>query len=113
MRQMFRGFAVGSGLLAGIASQALAQPFTLDEKINPTELKLEPYRAGGGKADGRLYGAVVTQTQEAQLKVQQGTLVSSDPAAVATGLKASQTQYQALLSVITALQQDNLFSHLQ
>lgn len=52
------------------------------------------------------------QTQEAQLKVQQGTLVSSDPAAVATGLKASQTQYQALLSVITALQQDNLFSHL-
>lgn len=52
------------------------------------------------------------QTQEAQLKVQQGTLVSSDPAAVATGLKASQTQYQALLSVITALQQNNLFSHL-
>ncbi len=52
------------------------------------------------------------QTQEAQLKVQQGSLVASDPAAVATGLQASQTQYQALLSVITALQQDNLFNHL-
>jgi flagellar hook-associated protein 3 FlgL len=52
------------------------------------------------------------QTQEAQLKVQQGQLVSSDPAKVATDLKANQTQYQALLSVITALQQNNLFSHL-
>jgi flagellar hook-associated protein 3 FlgL len=47
------------------------------------------------------------------LKVQQGALVSADPAAVATDLKASQTQYQALLSVITALQQNNLFSRLQ
>jgi len=53
------------------------------------------------------------QTQEAQLKVQQGSLVSSDPAAVATDLKANETQYQALLSVITALQQTNLFDHLQ
>jgi flagellar hook-associated protein 3 FlgL len=53
------------------------------------------------------------QTQEAQIKVQQGQMVSSDPAKVATDLKANQTQYQALLSVITALQQDNLFSHLR
>lgn len=53
------------------------------------------------------------QTQEAQLKVQQGQMVSADPAKVATELKSNQTQYQALLSVITALQQNNLFSHLQ
>lgn len=53
------------------------------------------------------------QTQEAQIKVQQGQLVSSDPAKVATDLKASQTQYQALLSVVTALQQDNLFNHIK
>jgi flagellar hook-associated protein 3 FlgL len=53
------------------------------------------------------------QTQEAQLKVQQGSLVASDPATVATQLKSSQTQYQALLSVVTALQQDNLFNHLK
>jgi flagellar hook-associated protein 3 FlgL len=52
------------------------------------------------------------QTEEAQLKVQQGALVSSDPATVATELKSNETQYQALLSVITALQQNNLFSHL-
>lgn len=53
------------------------------------------------------------QTQEAQIKVQQGQLVSSDPVKVATDLKASQTQYQALLSVVTALQQDNLFNHIK
>ncbi|HMF53714.1 MAG TPA: hypothetical protein VK593_05150, partial [Edaphobacter sp.] len=52
------------------------------------------------------------QTQEAQLKVQQGSLISSDPATVATGLKANETQYEALLSVVTALQQTNLFDFL-
>lgn len=54
-----------------------------------------------------------TQTQEAQLKVQQGSLVSSDPAEVATDLSANETQYQALLSTITALQQTNLFQFMQ
>jgi flagellar hook-associated protein 3 FlgL len=53
------------------------------------------------------------QTQEAQLKVQQSALVASDPAAVATALKSNQTQYQALLSVVTMLQGTNLFDHLQ
>jgi flagellar hook-associated protein 3 FlgL len=54
-----------------------------------------------------------TQTQEAQLKVQQGSLVSSNPAEVATNLKSTEVQYQALLSTITALQQENLFSLMQ
>ncbi|HEY0162749.1 MAG TPA: flagellar hook-associated protein FlgL [Edaphobacter sp.] len=53
------------------------------------------------------------QTQEAQLKVQQGSLVSSDPAQVATDLKNNQTQYQALLSVVSLLQQTNLFDVIQ
>jgi flagellar hook-associated protein 3 FlgL len=52
------------------------------------------------------------QTQEAQLKAQQSTLVAADPAAVATQLKSNQVQYQALLSVITALQRVNLFDYL-
>jgi flagellar hook-associated protein 3 FlgL len=53
------------------------------------------------------------QTEEAQLKAQQGTLVASDPAAVATQLKSTEVQYQALLSVITALQKVNLFDYLR
>ena len=52
------------------------------------------------------------QTQEAQLKTQQGALVAADPAMVATQLKSNQVQYQALLSVITALQKLNLFDYL-
>jgi flagellar hook-associated protein 3 FlgL len=52
------------------------------------------------------------QTQEAQLKAQQSSLVAADPATVATQLKSNQLQYQALLSVITALQKVNLFDYL-
>jgi len=52
------------------------------------------------------------QTQEAQLKAQQSSLVAADPAAVATELKSNQVQYQALLSVITALQKINLFDYM-
>lgn len=53
------------------------------------------------------------QSQEAQLKVAQGTLVAADPAAIATALKTNQTQYQALLSVISSLNQTNLFNYLK
>ena len=53
------------------------------------------------------------QTQEAQLKVQQGSMVAADPADVATQLKSNQTQYQAMLSVFTALQKVNLFDYLR
>jgi len=53
------------------------------------------------------------QTQEVQLKAQQSALVAADPATVATELKSNQVQYQALLSVITALQKINLFDYLR
>ena len=53
------------------------------------------------------------QTEEAQLKEQQGALVAADPAAVATQLKSTQIQYQALLGVVTALQKVNLFDYLR
>jgi flagellar hook-associated protein 3 FlgL len=50
------------------------------------------------------------QTEESQLKVAQGNLVSADPAAVATQLSQAETQHQALLSVINALGGTDLFS---
>lgn len=53
------------------------------------------------------------ETEEAQLKAQQGALVAADPAAVATQLKSTQVQYQALLGVVTALQKVNLFDYLR
>jgi flagellar hook-associated protein 3 FlgL len=51
-----------------------------------------------------------TQTEESQLKVAQGALVSADPVAVATQLSQAEVQHQALLSVINALGSSNLFS---
>lgn len=53
-------------MCAGAARVASAQPFTLDEKIKPTELKLQPAPGGDPKFTGRLYGATITQTQPAQ-----------------------------------------------
>jgi flagellar hook-associated protein 3 FlgL len=53
------------------------------------------------------------QTQEAQMKAQQGSLVASDPAAIATQLKSNQTQYEALLNVISSLNKVNLFDYLK
>jgi flagellar hook-associated protein 3 FlgL len=50
------------------------------------------------------------QTEETQLTVAQSSLVSADPAAVATLLSTSETQHQALLSVINALAGPDLFS---
>jgi flagellar hook-associated protein 3 FlgL len=53
------------------------------------------------------------QTQKAQLQAAQTTLVAADPAQVATDLKSNQTQYQALLSVISSLNSTNLFSYMK
>ena len=57
--------------------------------------------------------SLYTQTQEAQLKVQQGSLVAADTATVATQLSSAETQHQALLSVMSAVQKVNLFDYLQ
>jgi flagellar hook-associated protein 3 FlgL len=51
-----------------------------------------------------------TQTEESQLQVEQSSLVSADPASVATQLSAAETQHQALLSVINTLGSRDLFS---
>lgn len=53
------------------------------------------------------------QTEETQFKVQQGNLVSADPASVATKLSSAEVQNQALMSVMTALEKTDLFDYLQ
>jgi hypothetical protein len=64
-------------IAGGTARTATAQPFTLDEKIKPTELKLEPLRSGDPKTDGRVYGATITQTQPVQYFFVQGVSIYS------------------------------------
>ena len=53
------------------------------------------------------------QTEESQLRVQQGSLVSADPVSIATQLKSAEVQRQALMSVMSAVQKNNLFDYLQ
>ena len=60
-----------------LATRVAAQPFTLDDKIKPTELKLAPYRAGDPKADGRVYGDVIAQTAPTQYFFVQGLSIFS------------------------------------
>jgi flagellar hook-associated protein 3 FlgL len=54
------------------------------------------------------------QTQATQYEAQQSTLLSADPATVATDLKTAETQQQALLAVTAALDsQQDLFSYMK
>lgn len=53
------------------------------------------------------------QTDETFLKAQQTTLTTADPVIVASDLKSAETQHQALLSVMAAIQQVNLFSYMK
>jgi len=54
-----------------------------------------------------------SSTQEAVYQAQQSTLLSADPASVATDLNAAEVQHQALLGVTSALEgAQDLFSYL-
>jgi flagellar hook-associated protein 3 FlgL len=52
------------------------------------------------------------QTDASQLTVQQSSLVGADTATVASQLSSNETQYQAMLNVMTALQKTDLFDYL-
>lgn len=52
------------------------------------------------------------QTDASQLTVQQSSLVAADTATVASQLSSNETQYQAMLNVMTALQKTDLFDYL-
>ncbi len=53
------------------------------------------------------------QTQNANLTVQQSSLIGTDQVQVATQLRATETQQQALLSVVAALSKGSLFDYLK
>jgi flagellar hook-associated protein 3 FlgL len=53
------------------------------------------------------------QTQAANVQVQQSDLLSIDTATVATNLQNAEVQHQALISVVSGLSQNDLFSYLK
>jgi len=111
--------AAGSGVLGALnqlisdfSSGATTAALTADTGALTTALgQLSAQRSTLDSALSRLQTtSTYAQTEESQLKVAQGNLVSADPAAVATQLSQSETQHQALLSVINALSGPTLFS---
>jgi hypothetical protein len=71
--------------IIGATRTAGAQPFTLDQKIKPTELKLQPYGTKGSRADGRVYAAEITQTEPTQYFFVQGLSIYSPEYVGVTG----------------------------
>jgi flagellar hook-associated protein 3 FlgL len=53
------------------------------------------------------------QTQATQVQAEQSNLLSADTAAVASSLQSAEVQHQALISVVSTLSQNNLFSYLK
>jgi flagellar hook-associated protein 3 FlgL len=85
-----------TGTLSAALGQVSAQRSLLDSSLSRLEAT-----------------STYAQTNESQMKVQQGSLVSADPASVATRLSAAEVQNQALMSVMTALRKTNLFDYIQ
>jgi flagellar hook-associated protein 3 FlgL len=99
-------------LISDFTGGATTAALTADTGALTTALgQLSSQRSTLDSALSRLQAtSTYTQTEESQLKVAQGTLVSADPVAVATQLSQAEVQHQALLSVINALGSSNLFS---
>ncbi len=53
------------------------------------------------------------QTKATLIQAEQSSLISADTATVASGLQMAETQHQALISVVSTLSQNNLFSYLK
>jgi flagellar hook-associated protein 3 FlgL len=111
--------AAGSGVLGALnqlisdfSGGATTATITADTSSLTTALgQLSSQRSTLDGALSRLQStSTYAQTEESQLTVAQGNLVSANPATVASQLSQAETQHQALLSVINALGSADLFS---
>jgi flagellar hook-associated protein 3 FlgL len=103
-------------LIADIAGGAPTATVTNDSSaLNASLSQVSSQRSILGSSLNRIQQtSTYTQTEESQLTVQQGALVSADMASVATQLSSAETQHQALLSVMNALGSNNdLFSYMR
>jgi flagellar hook-associated protein 3 FlgL len=103
-------------LIADLSSGAPSATVTTDSTALTTALgQVSTQRSGLDSSLSKLQStSTYTQTQAANTTAAQSALVSDNTADVATQLSASETQHQALLSVISGLeQQTNLFGYLK
>ncbi|MGH9596095.1 MAG: flagellar hook-associated protein FlgL [Edaphobacter sp.] len=111
--------SAGSGVLGALnqlisyfSGGATSATLTTDTGALTTALgQLSSQRSTLDSSLSRLQAtSTFAQTEESQLKVAQSNLVAADPAAVASQLSTTETQHQALLSVIHSLGAEDLFS---
>jgi flagellar hook-associated protein 3 FlgL len=104
-------------LIADIAGGAATATVTSDSSaLNASLGQLSSQRSILDSSLSRIQQtSTYTQTEESELTVQQGSLVSADMATVASQLSSAETQHQALLSVMSALGNSNndLFSFMR
>lgn len=108
-------FTALNQLVADLSSSNPTTAAAADQPALTTALsQLSGQRAVLDSSLSRLQSSsTYAQTQESSQKVEQGSLVSADTATVATSLSSVETQHQALLSVVSALeQQSNLFDYM-
>jgi flagellar hook-associated protein 3 FlgL len=119
---IFGGSGVGvltalNQLIADISGGAASATVTSDSSaLNASLGQLSSQRSILDSSLSRIQQtSTYTQTEESELSVQQGSLVSADMATVASQLSSAETQHQALLSVMNALGSSNndLFSYMR
>lgn len=108
-------FGALNQLIADFSSGTASDSSASDTAVLSTALgQLSTQRSLLNSSLSRLQAtSTYAQTEEAQMKVQQGGLVSADPVSIATQLKSAEVQRQALMSVMSAVQKNNLFDYLQ
>ena len=108
-------FAALNTLIGDLSTTPVAATLGADSSALTTALsQVSTQRSILGDSLSRLQAtSTYTQTQEANVKSQQSSLVSADAATVATGLKTSETQHTALLDVIALLGKGSLFDYLK
>ena len=106
--------AIGS-VIADLSTDPVGSTLAADSASLTTALnQVSTQRSILGNSLSRLQAtSTYTQAQEANLKAQQSTLVSADASVVATQLKTSETQHEALLNVIATLGKNSLFDYLK
>ncbi|HMH14645.1 MAG TPA: flagellin [Edaphobacter sp.] len=107
-------FGALNQLIADYSSGASTATFTADTSALTASLgQVSQQRSILDSSLSRVQStSTYAQTDESQLKANQGTLVAADTASVATQLSSQETQYQALLNVMSALQKTDLFDYL-
>jgi len=104
LNQLISDLQNGSTTAVQDDSQALSLGLTnLDEQRSTLDTSLSQLTSTTSYA----------RTQAAEVQASQSTLISADTATVASSLQTAEVQHQALISVISTLSQNDLFSYLK